>query len=191
MRIKAQSAKTIESKALATATKSKLLPNSKKPVGESVQTRTSTPVKPLTKSKKPAAPIVPAEISAPRPPNIATTVPAARQAQALRLHYRRSQGDYEGWGVHLWNVENPVLPSQCVTQWESPQLFQTEDRFGKALSVPLEQSQGEIGLIIHKGDEKDTGPDIILHLAQGQEIWLMQGYNRVFLSEEEALRVTA
>ena len=69
------------------------------------------------------------------------------------LHYRRADGDYDGWGLHLWDgAANP-------TDWANPLLPAGDGRVRRRL--PGAAGRGATGLsyIVHKGDEKDLPDD--------------------------------
>ncbi|MGC5032947.1 pullulanase-type alpha-1,6-glucosidase [Micromonospora sp. DT229] len=84
------------------------------------------------------------------------------------LHYRRSDGDYEGWGLHLWDgAANP-------TDWARPMPPTRIDSFGAEFRVPLSEGATGLSYIIHRGDEKDLPQDQRLDFADaGREVWLL------------------
>ncbi|WP_327025027.1 pullulanase-type alpha-1,6-glucosidase [Micromonospora sp. NBC_01739] len=84
------------------------------------------------------------------------------------LHYRRSDGNYEGWGLHLWDgAANP-------TDWARPMPPTRIDSFGAEFRVPLAEGATGLSYIIHRGDEKDLPQDQRLDFAEaGREVWLL------------------
>ncbi|MFJ2032105.1 pullulanase-type alpha-1,6-glucosidase [Streptosporangium sp. NPDC087985] len=90
---------------------------------------------------------------------------AAAENVAL-LHYHRPDGNYEGWGLHLWgDVATP-------TEWVTPLRPAGEDGFGVYFRVPLTEGAKNMNYIIHRGDEKDLPDDQTLDLtAVGNEAW--------------------
>lgn len=87
------------------------------------------------------------------------------------IHYRRVNGDYDGWGLHVW--EDAAEPD--VT-WANPLQPAGTDDFGIFWKVRLKDNPVKLNYIVHKGDTKDPGPDQSLILAEkGFEIWLIQG----------------
>ncbi|RKN50613.1 pullulanase-type alpha-1,6-glucosidase [Micromonospora endolithica] len=86
------------------------------------------------------------------------------------LHYRRADGNYDGWGLHLWDgAANP-------TDWAKPLLPARTDAFGAVFEVPLSAGATGLSYIIHKGDEKDLPEDQRLDFASaGREVWLLGG----------------
>ncbi|MGW4638519.1 pullulanase-type alpha-1,6-glucosidase [Sphaerisporangium sp. NPDC004334] len=82
------------------------------------------------------------------------------------LHYRRADGNYDGWGLHVWN--GAAQP----TEWAAPLPPAGEDDFGVYYRVPLAEGATSLSYIIHKGDDKDLPSDQSLDLsATGHEVW--------------------
>jgi pullulanase-type alpha-1,6-glucosidase len=95
------------------------------------------------------------------------------------LHYHRPAEDYgdptsvdfnDFWGMHVWTgAENP-------TEWPEPVRPAEFDTFGPVFEVPLVPGGTELAYILHRGDEKDPGPDQYLNLVvSGYEVWQLQG----------------
>jgi len=96
----------------------------------------------------------------------------------LRLHYHRPAGDYgdptspdynDFWGMHTWgDADDPG--------WATPRTPVGFDTFGAIFEVPLHEDPVQVGYLLHRGDEKDPGPDQSLELAVwGNEVWQQQG----------------
>ncbi len=91
--------------------------------------------------------------------------------EAVIVHYRRGNGDYDGWGLHVWGP----TAEEGVT-WSSPLMPAGEDDYGIYWVVDMQAGADLLNYIVHKGDEKDPGPDQSLDIAAlGNEIWLIQG----------------
>ncbi|MCY1142400.1 pullulanase-type alpha-1,6-glucosidase [Actinoplanes sp. Pm04-4] len=104
-------------------------------------------------------------------PAVTTTPPAVEQDQSKAvIHYRRADGDYSGWGLHVWGgAANP-------TDWASPLTPVRTDSFGAVFEVPLAAGATALNYIVHKGYEKDLPDDQRLTFAEGgHEIWLLAG----------------
>jgi pullulanase-type alpha-1,6-glucosidase len=103
-------------------------------------------------------------------PTITTTAPAAEQdPNTATLHYRRADGDYAGWGLHVWDgAANP-------TDWSAPLQPASTDSFGVTFRVPLAAGATGLNYIIHKGDAKDLPDDQRLDLTKTREAWLLSG----------------
>ncbi|MDG4811305.1 pullulanase-type alpha-1,6-glucosidase [Micromonospora sp. WMMD1120] len=84
------------------------------------------------------------------------------------LHYRRTDGDYDGWGLHVWDgAANP-------TEWSAPLRPSSVDAFGAVFRVPLAAGATGLNYIIHRGDTKDLPDDQRLDVASaGREVWLL------------------
>ena len=96
--------------------------------------------------------------------------PAAVVATSLKVHYRRTAGDYAGWQIHTWNAaQSPA--------WNAGWVADGSDDFGVIYDVPLAASSGTVGYLFHNGDTKDdNGADQSYDLVSGaNEIWRIQG----------------
>jgi pullulanase len=94
-----------------------------------------------------------------------------------RIHYQRPDGNYEGFTLHVWEDT-----ADDVT-WESGLEIAGEDDYGVYWDVNLVEGAELLGFIIHKGDEKDPGPDMFLDLAtMGNQVWILSGNDQIFTS---------
>ncbi|MFO8150778.1 MAG: pullulanase-type alpha-1,6-glucosidase [Trueperaceae bacterium] len=94
-----------------------------------------------------------------------------------RVHYQRPDGDYSGWELHVW--EDTV---EQVTWQDGLPVTGTSD-YGVYWDVRLAEGAARVGFIVHRGDEKDPGPDMFLRLdTHGREIWLVSGSDRILTS---------
>ena len=91
------------------------------------------------------------------------------EGQTAVLHYHRHNGDYDGWGIHVWTgYEGDVV-------WEGPLDPAGSDEFGIYFEIPVAADAGGLAYIIHCGDEKDLWDDQYLDFADnGHEVWIMQ-----------------
>ncbi|MEV5439464.1 pullulanase-type alpha-1,6-glucosidase [Streptomyces sp. NPDC052682] len=94
------------------------------------------------------------------------------------LHYHRADGDYDGWGLHVWTgAAHP-------TEWSNPLKPVKTDPYGAVFEVPLTEGATSLSYIIHKGDEKDLPADQSLDLtAGGHEVWLLSGQEKYLLPQ--------
>lgn len=94
------------------------------------------------------------------------------------LHYHRPAGDYgdytsndfnDFWGLHTWNdADDPG--------WTTPRKATDRDVFGVFFKVELTNNKERVGYVLHRGDEKDPGPDQFLDVTtHGYEVWQLQG----------------
>ncbi len=102
---------------------------------------------------------------------IYTTPPAVQQDQSKAIiHWRRADGNYDGWGLHVWDG------AATGTDWGSPLQPTRIDSFGAVFEVPLADGATALSYIIHNGDTKDLPTDQKLDLASaGHEVWLLAG----------------
>ncbi|MDT9699851.1 pullulanase-type alpha-1,6-glucosidase [Streptomyces sp. P17] len=103
--------------------------------------------------------------------------PAQDKTKAV-LHYQRADGNYDGWGLHVWTgAANP-------TEWSNPLKPVKTDAYGAVFEVPLTEGATSLSYIIHKGDEKDLPADQSLDLtANGYEVWLLNGQEKYLLPQ--------
>ena len=97
------------------------------------------------------------------------------------IHYHRDDGDYgdntspdfnDFWGLHVW--EGSVSP----TDWPNPVRWTDVDVFGPRFEVPVGDGAPQLAYIIHRGDQKDPGPDQFLSFDPwGYEVWQLTGEN--------------
>ena len=76
------------------------------------------------------------------------------------IHYNRPDGDYDGWGLHVWDGFDGVV------QWSSPLTPTSSDDYGIIFTVPLVDDATKLGFIIHKGNEKDLPEDRIIDFSK-------------------------
>ncbi|MFE7208855.1 pullulanase-type alpha-1,6-glucosidase [Streptomyces sp. NPDC057611] len=104
--------------------------------------------------------------------------PAQDTSKAV-LHHHRADGNYDGWGLHVWTgAANP-------TDWSKPLQPVKTDSYGAVFEVPLTDGATSLSYIIHKGDEKDLPADQSLDLkaANGHEVWLVSGQDKPLLPQ--------
>jgi pullulanase-type alpha-1,6-glucosidase len=108
----------------------------------------------------------------------------AAQSSAA-IHYHRPDGDYgdytssdfnDFWGMHVWDGALNPNPS-----WQEPVRPTDQDTFGPVFDVDIIEGAPDLAYIIHRGDEKDPGPDQFLDFAaNGCEVWQVQGADPEF-----------
>ncbi len=81
------------------------------------------------------------------------------------IHYKRSDGNYDGWGLHLWG--DAIDPTEA-TQWASPKLPTGADDYGAYFEIKLADPTKPVNFIVHKGDVKD--PDADRSYYPGEEL---------------------
>lgn len=111
-------------------------------------------------------PIAPRADAKPAPP---------LEASKARIHYFRPDGNYAGWGLHLWEDTLEQV------EWSKPFPPTGQDDYGLYWDFRLKEGAKKVGFIVHKGDEKDPGPDMFLLLDQhGREVWVLSGSTRIY-----------
>ncbi|CAN7504187.1 alpha-1,6-glucosidase domain-containing protein [Rhizobacter sp. LjRoot28] len=133
--------------------------------------------------------------------------------RTLRVHYRRTDGVYAGWGLHLWDTNGIdtsrlPFPASTLAQWGAPVPLSsmpgyTETATEVSFEVPVlnpaaDASRKEFKFVIHglggtgqpSVDDKDgRSNDIVVPYASLQvtsqvgDVWLLQGDAKVYPSE--------
>ncbi|HSV86659.1 MAG TPA: pullulanase-type alpha-1,6-glucosidase [Levilinea sp.] len=103
----------------------------------------------------------------------------------VSIHYQRPDGVYDGWGLHLWG--NAIEPSTGTT-WDSPRPYDGIDDFGAYWQVPVTDVSQPFNFIIHKGDEKDPGPDQSFIPQQQASAWIISGDQTIYKQRGAAER---
>jgi pullulanase len=108
----------------------------------------------------------------------------ANSCEQVTLHYRRRNTDYDGWGLHVWGP----TPLASSVSWQSPLAPSGQDEFGIYWLIEMDDGAELLNYIIHKGDEKDPGPDqVIIFAESGCEIWQVQGKADQFIDPDTAI----
>ena len=91
------------------------------------------------------------------------------------LHSRRLQADFDGWGLHVWGDTNEEVT------WQDPLPPTGQTEHGMFWVVRILYGATELNYIVHKGDEKDPGPDQIFIFSEMRcKIWLVEGQETKF-----------
>ncbi|PNY82054.1 pullulanase-type alpha-1,6-glucosidase [Deinococcus koreensis] len=109
----------------------------------------------------------------------------ALPANTARVHYQRADGVYTGWGLHAWE------DTSATVTWDRPLAQTGKDDWGAYFDIPLKAGAQKVAFIVHKGDEKDPGPDMFLDLSRGKELFLKSGSANVAYAKGAALNVDA
>ncbi|MFF4650629.1 pullulanase-type alpha-1,6-glucosidase [Streptomyces sp. NPDC001380] len=104
--------------------------------------------------------------------------PVAPDPSKAVIHYHRADGDYTGWGMHVWTG------AATGTDWGSPLQPVRKDAYGDVFEVPLAAGATSLSYIIHKGDTKDLPTDQSLDLnGVGREVWINGGQDGYVLPQ--------
>lgn len=113
-----------------------------------------------------------ASLSMPRASHAQDAAPALAPNTA-RIHYHRPRGDYDGWGLHTWEG------AATETPWANAMKPAGRDAFGVWWDVPMKPAATKLGLIVHKGDQKDPGADMFLDFTKQKEAYIVSGQNEL------------
>lgn len=110
---------------------------------------------------------------------------SAPPAGSAAIHYNRCDGNYTGWGLHVW--KDPGIPLPGV-EWQKPMQPTGKDDFGVYWHTKIDDYvKGKINYIIHKGDTKDQGGrDMSFDANATKEIWVNDGDRKIYTSLDEA-----
>jgi hypothetical protein len=120
----------------------------------------------------------------------------------VAIHYFRPAGDYDGWGVHLWESYDKVADGKPVpgsksrsdkpldgVTWMAPMKPTGKDGFGIYWQVKADEFRNtKVNFIIHKGDVKDCARDLYFISTQTKQIFVNQGNCDFFTSADEAVK---
>ena len=107
----------------------------------------------------------------PDDPEIITERPVAEALpdDTVVIHYRRPDGDYDGWGLHAWEG-TPAKP-----RWGRPLAPVAWDAFGAVFRVPVRPDAIGLRFVLYRGADKDLPDDQRLDLTVCREVWLIAG----------------
>jgi hypothetical protein len=109
-----------------------------------------------------------------------TTVvaPPGGGAGVATVHYRRADGNYADWGLHLWG---DAIADGVGTTWDKPRAPTRTDDFGLVFEIPLADAAASVNYIIHKPsgdsvpDSREPGGDRSFVPAVNREVWVVAG----------------
>ncbi|ENY70485.1 Pullulanase, partial [Aeromonas diversa CDC 2478-85] len=106
------------------------------------------------------------------------------------IHYRRVDGNYDGWGIHLWN--DPRCDSVVTsTGWAQPQApVGGAGPDGIAFRIPIKPGHGAcVNFLIHKGEVRAWGGDGNLDLSRGNVAYTFDGNPSLYYQPQRELPV--
>src|SRR6266704_4848110 len=101
----------------------------------------------------------------------------AQSSTQARIRYYRPDGQFSGSGLHAWNNT-----TENVT-WTSPIQSDGSDSYGIYFDVDLYDLTTPLGFIIHKGDNKDPGPDMYMDVTGSRNAWIISGDSTVYYTQ--------
>ncbi|WP_443750338.1 alpha-amylase family glycosyl hydrolase [Asticcacaulis solisilvae] len=114
---------------------------------------------------------------------------SSASALTLTIHYKRLDGDYTGWGLHLWNDDaaHPAIATSVATTWTSPHAFDGVTGGWDTAVIPLTDASARLDFIVHKGDAKSPMLDLSVTRATfGSDVWVVQDTGTVYASQADA-----
>lgn len=122
-----------------------------------------------------------------------TVTPADNEAI---IFYNRSDANYEGWVLHLWN--NDTCPNTVAepTNWpEGPSVAGVDPVYGGYFIIPLMEGYSDcMNFIVHDaaGVKDISQQDLMMNLTGSRMVWTLSGVNDVFTEPtvEVAVAVT-
>ena len=109
----------------------------------------------------------------------------------VKIHYNRTDGQYAGWGLHVWqtNEAGEYLTDYPGVTWGGPLLPAGTDADGpyfliEAAKITNPAAAG-VGFIVHQGDTKDTNADRLWAFRDGTELWLKSGDPTIYRSNPQ------
>ena len=95
----------------------------------------------------------------------------------VTIHYHRPDGIYDGWGLHLWG---DAIADGVGTDWGNPRPQAGADAYGVYWTVPIKDAVKPVNFIIHKGDEKDPGPNGSMLPDKTPAVWIQSMNQTIF-----------
>ncbi|MFD3500510.1 pullulanase-type alpha-1,6-glucosidase [Streptomyces sp. NPDC058678] len=106
----------------------------------------------------------------------AKEVPSASSRDHAVVHYKRTDGDYDDWGLYAWGD----LADGESTDWPDSHPFVGRDAYGAFAYVKLKPGASNVGfLVIDKDGTKDVSADRTIDVTKTGEIWIEQGKEAV------------
>jgi pullulanase/glycogen debranching enzyme len=128
--------------------------------------------------------------NAPALSTVVTPVPPGTGTGAtpinVKVHYHRPDGQYAGWGLHVWQINDA---GQFIADYPGvtfPQPLQPAgfDDYGPVFQIEAAKftaaKAAGFGFIVHQGDTKDPDGDRLWSFGDGAELWLASGDATIF-----------
>ncbi|MFC5955670.1 pullulanase-type alpha-1,6-glucosidase [Streptomyces pratens] len=108
--------------------------------------------------------------------------PSAASRDHVVVHYQRTDGDYDDWGLYAWGD----LADGEATEWPDSHPFTGRDAYGAFAHVKLKPGASDVGfLVIDKDGNKDVSTDRTIDVTKNGEIWIEQGKETVTTERPE------
>ncbi|WP_010096400.1 pullulanase [Ornithinibacillus scapharcae] len=102
----------------------------------------------------------------------------------IRIHYNRTNGDYDNYGI--WNWNDVAEPS---ANWPiGATMFETFDSYGAYVDIELAEGAKNIGFLVMDVTKGDSGKDagdkgFTITNPEINELWIKQGSDEVYIFE--------
>ncbi len=104
----------------------------------------------------------------------------------IRIHYFRPDGNYLGWTIYAFG--DTTEPNNYGA---GPVTVTGTDTFGAYFDVSVISGAANVGIILHKGNTKDPGPNEYVDPAtQGNEYWQISGSNVLLTAQPPTIQAT-
>ena len=117
------------------------------------------------------------------------TPPRDGAPRDVRIHYRRDDGNYADWGLHLWqvNAAGQYIADYPGVSWGAPFARTGLDAYGAYFDLPAtaftDPNAAGFGFIVHPPNQGgDPGIDRRWAFTDGGEFWLRSGDPTVYRS---------
>jgi pullulanase len=104
----------------------------------------------------------------------------------VKVHYNRPDGQYAGWGLHVWQINDAgqFIADYPGVTFPAPLQPAGFDDFGPFFQIEAgkftDSKAAGFGFIVHQGDAKDPDGDRLWSFRDGAELWLKSGDATVF-----------
>ncbi|MEW6994293.1 alpha-1,6-glucosidase domain-containing protein [Colwelliaceae bacterium MEBiC 14330] len=103
----------------------------------------------------------------------------------LVIFYNRPDGNYTGWGLHLWADDTCSAYDGPLVEWSAPQAKAGDDpNYGAYWVVDLKADYATtdcVNYIMHKGDNKaPNNDDQKADLSGNRMVWLLDGISTIY-----------
>ena len=104
----------------------------------------------------------------------------------IRIHYFRPDGNYLGWTVYAFG--DTTEPNNFGA---GPVTVTGTDSFGAYFDIGVTSGAANVGIILHRGNTKDPGPNEYADPAtQGNEYWDISGSNVLQTTQPPTIQAT-
>jgi len=114
----------------------------------------------------------------PRSSGVDAVVDVAVAPIDVKVHYKRADGQYTGWGLHVWQVNEirQYIADYPGVSWGSPLQPAGNDAYGPYFLIEVTKvnklGATGFGFIVHQDDTKDTDIERTWVFQDGADLWL-------------------